>query len=137
MALLLQIYTAARPGEVRGARWGQIDFENRLWHRPAELMKGSDAPPHTVTLSAPALTLLRQLRKSDISPERLIFPGQNGGLFSDMTMSKVIRDLGLPFDAHGFRSSFRDWAAEQMPNIPDPVAEAALAHLVPDKVIRA
>lgn len=137
IALLLQIFTAARPGEVRGARWGQVDFESRLWHRPAELMKGFDAPPHTVTLSAPALSLLDQLLKKRRDPEGLIFPGQRGGLISDMTMNKVIRDLGLSYDAHGFRSSFRDWAAEQMPNIPDPVAEAALAHLVPDKVIRA
>lgn len=137
MALLLQILTAARPGEVRGARWGQIDFENRLWHRPAELMKGSDAPSHTVTLSAPAIALLRQLATVGCSPERLILPGQGGRMFSDMTMNKAIRDLGQQFDAHGFRSSFRDWAAEQMPNIPDPVAEAALAHIVPDKVVRA
>ncbi len=56
---------------------------------------------------------------------------------SDMTLNKVIRTAGLPFDAHGFRSSFRDWAAEMMPEIPDPVAEAALAHIVPDKVVRA
>ena len=49
----------------------------------------------------------------------------------------MIRTAGLPYDAHGFRSSFRDWAAEMMPEIPDPVAEAALAHVVADKVVRA
>jgi hypothetical protein len=52
-------------------------------------------------------------------------------------MAKVLRTAGLPHDAHAFRSSFRDWAAEKMPEIPDPVAEAALAHVVPDKVVRA
>lgn len=56
---------------------------------------------------------------------------------SDMTMNKVLRDMGSPFDAHAFRSSFRDWAAECMPAVPDPVAEAALAHAVPDQVVRA
>ena len=56
---------------------------------------------------------------------------------SDMTISKVMRDADLPYVPHGFRSSFRDWAAEQMPHIPDPVAEAALAHVVPDAVVRA
>lgn len=54
-----------------------------------------------------------------------------------MTLSKIMRDSGLPFTVHGFRSSFRDWAAEAMPDIPDPVAETALAHTVPDKVIAA
>lgn len=54
-----------------------------------------------------------------------------------MTISKVIRDGKLPYVPHGFRSSFRDWAAEKMPHVPDPVAEAALGHAVPDAVIRA
>ena len=58
-------------------------------------------------------------------------------MISDMTMNKVLRKADLPYDAHAFRSSFRDWAAEKMPEIPDPVAEAALAHVVPDKVVRA
>jgi integrase len=54
-----------------------------------------------------------------------------------MTISKIMRDAKQPYVPHGFRSSFRDWAAELMPNIPDPVAEAALAHAIPDKVISA
>ncbi len=137
-ALLFQIYTAARPGEVRGARWGQIDLDKREWIRPASLMKGNDASAHTVTLNDAAVALLKQT-KGDATPkpDQLVFPGQRGGMLSDMTMNKVLRTAGQPYDAHGFRSSFRDWAAEKMPEIPDPVAEAALAHVVPDKVVRA
>jgi integrase len=137
-ALLFLIYTAARPGEVRGARWGQIDLTKRDWNRPCELMKGVDAPPHAVTLNAVAVALL-ELVKGDRTPkpDELIFAGLRGAMMSDMTMAKVLRTAGLPYDAHAFRSSFRDWAAEKMPEIPDPVAEAALAHVVPDKVVRA
>ncbi|MEN2787557.1 tyrosine-type recombinase/integrase [Sphingomonas qilianensis] len=136
--LLFQIYTAARPGEARGARWGQIDLAKREWQRPAELMKGFGSPAHTVTLNHAAIALLTEL-KGDRTPKPtdLVFAGQRGGMMSDMTLNKVLRTAGLPHDAHGFRSSFRDWAAEQMPHIPDPVAEAALAHVVSDKVIAA
>lgn len=138
MALLFQIYTAARPGEVRAARWGQIDFAKRDWNRPAEMMKGVHAPPHTVTLNEGAVDLLKRLL-GDREPlcDELIFPGQRGAMLSDMTLNKIIRAAGLPYDTHAFRSSFRDWAAEKMPEIPDPVAEAAIAHAVPDKVVRA
>ncbi|MGW8188891.1 tyrosine-type recombinase/integrase [Sphingomonas hankookensis] len=137
-ALLFQIYTAARPGEVRGARWEQIDLDKREWNRPASLMKGKDASAHTVTLNDTAVALLKQTKGDAIpKPDQLVFPGQRGGMLSDMTMNKVLRTAGQPYDAHGFRSSFRDWAAEKMPEIPDPVAEAALAHVVPDKVVRA
>ncbi len=137
-ALLLQIFTAARPGEVRAARWGQIDFTKRNWNRPAELMKGFGAPPHTLTLNAAAITLLQQVKGNhEPKSDDLIFPGKAGMIMSDMTMNKVLRAAKRPYDAHGFRSSFRDWAAENMPGIPDPVAEAALAHTVSDKVIAA
>lgn len=137
-ALLLQIYTAARPGEVRGARWGQIDLEKREWNRPASLMKGNDAAAHTVTLNDAAVALLTQMKGDETpKPDQLVFAGLRGGMLSDMTMNKVLRTAKQPYDAHGFRSSFRDWAAEKMPEIPDPVAEAALAHVVPDKVVRA
>jgi integrase len=66
-----------------------------------------------------------------------VFPARAGGALSDMTISKIMRADKLPYVPHGFRSSFRDWAAELMPNIPDPVAEAALAHAIPDKVVSA
>jgi integrase len=138
MALLFQIYTAARPGEVRAARWGQVDLVKRDWNRPAEMMKGVHAPPHTVTLNHAAVAILEQLRGGrNPNPAELIFPGQRGAKLSDMTLNKIIRTAKLPYDTHAFRSSFRDWAAETMSEIPDPVAEAALAHTVPDKVVRA
>lgn len=137
-ALMLHILTAARPGEVRRARWGQIDFAKCDWNRPADMMKGVHAGPHTVTLNAAAIALLNEI-KGDRTPDPtdLIFPGQRAALMSDMTMNKVMLVAKRPYDVHGFRSSFRDWAAEKMPDIPDPVAEAAIAHVVPDKVISA
>jgi integrase len=135
-ALLFQILTAARPGEVRAACWEQIDLMKQEWKRPATMMKASEA--HVVTLNDAAIRLLTFVKsdRSQIHTD-LIFPGQRGVMMSDMTMSKVLRTAGLSYDAHGFRSSFRDWAAEMMPAIPDPVCEAALAHTVPDKVVRA
>ena len=137
-ALALQILTAARPGEVRLAKWERFDLDVGLWHRPAELMKGRRAKAHSVTLSPQAIALLTDRRKlTDPKLADLVFPGRDGRPLSNMTARKVLRDAGLTFDAHGFRSSFRDWAAEKMPHIPDPVAEAALAHLVPDKVVSA
>lgn len=138
MALLFQIHTAARPGEVRGARWGQIDFAKRNWNRPAAMMKGVHAPAHTVALNNAAVLVLKQIL-SDTTPlpTDLVFPGRGGASLSNMTMAKVLRAAKVPYDAHAFRSSFRDWAAEKMPEIPDPVAEAALAHVVSDTVVRA
>jgi integrase len=135
-ALLLLIFTAARPGEVRRGRWKQLDLSRQDWNRPADIMK--ERVPHTVTLNTPALELLEEI-KAEREPKAgdLFFPNRTGNPLSDMTMNKVLRSAGLPFDAHGFRSSFRDWAAEMMPHIPDPVAEAALAHSVPDAVVRA
>lgn len=135
-ALLFQILTAARSGEVRSAQWCHIDLAAGDWNRPAELMKGREA--HTVTLSAAAVALLdERKRAASPKPDDLVFPSRSGGMLSDMTLSKVLRDMNLPYTPHGFRSSFRDWAAEQMTDVPDAVAEAALAHVVPDKVVRA
>ncbi|WP_267393407.1 MULTISPECIES: integrase arm-type DNA-binding domain-containing protein [unclassified Sphingomonas] len=135
-ALLLQILTAARTGEIRSARWANMDLERGDWNRPAELMKSRE--PHTVTLNTAAVALLERIvaaRKP--KPGDLVFPSAKGTMISDMTLSKVMRDAKQPYTPHGFRSSFRDWAAEQMHQIPDAVAEAALAHAVPDKVVRA
>ena len=136
LALLFLVYTAARSGEVRSARWSHIDLKEKLWNRPAELMKSRVA--HSVTLNEGALAVLKRaalLRSSD--EDGLIFPNGKGDKISDMTISKIMRDMGLSFVPHGFRSSFTDWAAEKMPSVPDVVAEAALAHVIPDKVQRA
>lgn len=134
-ALLFLIYTAARSGEVRGAKWSQIDWVNRLWHRPADLMKGRNAKSHTVTLNDQAIELMELAKRLSTNDSDLIFPGRKGQPLSDMTLSALMSEIrGTP---HGFRSSFRDWAAEKMPHIPDPVAEAALAHKVDNKVVAA
>lgn len=135
LALLFLIFTAARSGEVRGARWCQIDLAQRLWHRPAELMKGRNAKAHIVTLNKEALATLELARQFRRSATELIFPSRSSRELSDMALSSFMDNLyGTP---HGFRSSFRDWAAEKMPHIPDPVAEAALAHKVSNKVVAA
>lgn len=136
LGLLLAILAPARPGEVRHARWKHFDLNKADWNRPPELMKNKKA--HTITLNAPAVALLKRLHaERSPNPDDLVFPGQKGKPMSDMTLSKALKTAKQPYDAHGFRSSFRDWAAEQMPETPDAVAEAAIAHLVPDKVIRA
>jgi integrase len=135
-ALMFLLFTAARSGEVRSARWSHIDFEASTWNRPPHLMKNRTA--HTVTLNRLAVALLER-RFAEASPrtDDLIFASRNDKPMCDMTITKVLKDANIPYTVHGFRSSFRDWAAEQMPMIPDPVAEAALAHVVPDKVIAA
>jgi integrase len=136
LALIFQILTAARPGEVRAARWGHIDLKARHWNRPADLMKTGVA--HTVTLNDAALAVLQQAKAAHHpAADTLIFPGRGSGMFSDMTLNKVLRDAKQPFDAHGFRSSFRNWAAEQMHHLDDSVAEAAIAHVIKDAVVRA
>ena len=134
--LLFVILTAARSGEVRSARWSQLDIDAGTWTRPAGMMKGGDE--HTVTLSTPALRLLKEAHafRADKDDE-LVFPGTGGRPLSDMTLLKIVKAHGGGFSVHGFRSSFRTWAAEQMPLIPEAVAEAALAHAVPDAVVRA
>ena len=137
LALLFVIATAARSGEVRKARWDQIDLERKLWNRPASIMKGRE--PHVITLNDAAIAILERAKRHRRSSDKdaLVFASSAGKVLSDMTVSKVMRDAKLPYVPHGFRSSFRDWAAEQMPHVPDAVAEAALAHAVPDKVVAA
>lgn len=135
-ALLFLILTAARSGEVRSARWKDIDFERKEWNRPANLMKNRLA--HTVTLSDPAIELLKSMKgTSEPNGESVIFAAASGKALSDMTLTKVLKTAKCAFTVHGFRSAFRDWAAERMPEVPDSVAEAALAHVVPDQVVRA
>jgi integrase len=137
LALLFVMLTAARSGEVRSAKWSHIDLEARTWTRPAELMKSRE--PHVVTLSPAAMTVLEQAKAlRTFSREGLVFPGAARGRgLADMTLLKIVKAEAGPFTVHGFRAAFRTWAAEQMPTIPEAVAEAALAHTVPDAVVRA
>lgn len=135
LALEFAILTAARSGEVRGARWHEINESERLWIVPAERMKGGRE--HSVPLTDAALDVLRRVapyRRVSDGDDALIFPGQkHGSQLSDMSISAVLRRLEIGFTVHGFRSSFRDWCGDRT-NFPREVAEAALAHLVGDEV---
>lgn len=127
-ALEFLILTAARSGEVRGAMWAEIDFVAKTWTIPASRMKA--AKEHRVALSSSAIKLLRDIPKSDSS---LVFPAPRGGQLSDMTLTAVVRRMNAQAVPHGFRSTFRDWAAE-CTNYPRDVAEMALAHSIGSKV---
>lgn len=127
LALLFTILTAARSGEVRAAQWDHVDLEERTWTRPAALMKMRHG--HVITLSEAAVALLK--RASEVlGREGLIFPSAKGKPLSDMTLTRVMRVAGEASTVHGFRSAFRDWAAEKMPTVPAMVAEMALAHKI-------
>ncbi|QEA13553.1 tyrosine-type recombinase/integrase [Comamonas flocculans] len=126
-ALEFAILTAARSGEVRGATWDELDFENRLWTIPAGRMKAGRE--HRVPLSAAAVTLLKKLPGVADSP--YVFPGARGPL-SDMSLTAVLRRMNVDCVPHGFRSSFRDWAAAG--NWPRELAELSLAHVTKGKV---
>jgi integrase len=135
LALLFAIATAARSQEVRLARWEQIDLDRRLWARPAQIMKTSVA--HTVTLSPAAVVLLRMAADKWGSAGHVFPSAREGRPLSDMALSKLMRLAGRPETVHGFRSSFRDWAAEEMPTVPAMVPEMALAHKVGTKTEQA
>jgi len=128
-ALEFTILTAARSGETRGATWAEIDFDNKLWTIPGSRMKMGKE--HRVPLSDAAVSILNLQEKGD--PSSLIFTAVRGGLLSDMTLTAVLRRMEIPAVPHGFRSTFRDWAAEQT-NYSRDVAEMALAHSIGDKV---
>jgi integrase len=133
LALRFLILTAARSGEVRLATWQEVDLKQALWAIPAKRMKAGKE--HVVPLSAPALSILKELKDAfGTKPSAVIFPGKGSKALSDMTLTKVLRtDLPGPHTVHGFRSSFRDWAAEQTDFAGD-VVEAALAHTIANKV---
>ena len=130
-ALEFAILTAARTGEVIGARWEEISLAEKLWTVPGERMKAGKE--HRVPLSAPALAILDDLAK--VREGEFVFPGgRRGRPISNMAMLMTLRRMKRDdLTAHGFRSSFRDWAAERT-TFPAEVAEMALAHTVSDKV---
>jgi integrase len=135
LALEFAILTAARSGEVRGATWAEIDLAAGLWTVPAERMKAGRQ--HQVPLSPAAIDCLsraRPLRRAVKPGEAdLVFPSTfRAAPLSDMALTKLLRDLGAGVTAHGFRSSFRDWAAETTA-YPAEVVEMALAHSIANK----
>ena len=125
MAFEFLVLTAARSGEVRLATWGEVDRDGAVWTVPAERMKTQRE--HRVPLSDRALEVLREASKY-ADGSGLVFPSQSGRVLSDMTISKLVKEQGIPAVPHGFRSSFRDWCSDT--GQPREVAEMALAHVV-------
>lgn len=127
-ALEFAILTATRSGEVRGATWGEIDLSAATWTIPSERMKAKKE--HRIPLSAPAVALLKSLPRLDGTD--LLFPNSKGAKLSDMTLGAILKRMGQNVTAHGFRSTFRDWAGETTA-YPREVIEHALAHQLKDK----
>lgn len=136
-ALQFLILTAVRSGSVRAAEWSEIDFAKKLWVIPAKHTKTKHE--HRVPLAPQAITLLKSLPQLVGHP---IFPGARGGELSDMTLSQLMRgmqergELTVKAVPHGFRSTFRDWAAE-CTAYPDEIRKAASGHTVGDAVQKA
>ena len=135
-ALRFLVLTAARSGEVRGATWNEIDFEQKEWCIPAERMKTNSE--HRVPLSAGAVEVLKQACVLSDGKE-LVFPSpmRLGQSLSSMSLTKLLRDTGLAAKAtvHGFRSSFRTWASEKT-DADHSVMELSLSHRVGSAVER-
>jgi integrase len=136
LAFELLILTATRSGETRNALWDEFDLAKATWTIPASRMKSKKE--HKVPLGSRCLEILgeAQLLRTSDGPD-YVFPGSvKGKPLSDMTLSKLLKELKVDAVPHGFRSSFRDWAAEQT-NIPREVCEFALAHVINDKAEKA
>ena len=119
------ILTAARTNESIGATWDEIDVISQTWTIPVERMKANK--PHRVPLSSRALAIVQEM--SLLKTNEFVFPGLKRGL-SNMAMLQLLKRMGLPeLTVHGFRSSFRDWAAETT-HYPNEVVEMALAHTI-------
>ena len=132
-AIEFMILTATRRGETFGARWEEMDLGQRMWTVPAPRMKARRE--HRVPLSARAITILMEM--AEVRCNEFVFPGMKQGCpWSRSTSKRVFQRLNVKATAHGFRSSFRDWAAE-MTSHPREAAEIALAHAVGDAVERA
>ena len=117
------VLTAARSGEARGAVWGEIDFEDETWTVPEDRIKMR--VEHCVPLSSRALEILRK-RYVEGTGHGLIFPSPTGREYSDVTVTKLLRELGIRAVLHGFRASFRTWCADT--RVEWEVAETCLAH---------
>jgi integrase len=131
----LMVLTAARPGEARGMRWDEVDWDADLWNIPASRMKAGKE--HRQPLSIQAMVLLRTARGKLDNGTGLVFPHpKNGKPLSEAALKQRADKCKLDCDAHGFRSSFRDWAAEQSGASYDAI-EMSLAHAVGNQVERA
>lgn len=122
----LQVLTASRPGEVAEARWEEFDLDARTWTIPRERMKAERE--HRIPLAGPAISLLRGLPKEG----EHVFPGPKGKPLTTAAGLKMVKSLRPGITAHGFRSTFRDWAGETTAH-PREVIEHALAHRLKDK----
>ena len=131
-ALEFLILTAARSGEVSGARWAEIDLARQIWVVPANRMKAGKE--HTVPLCDRADEILEGLPRED-GNDRLFIGAHKGTGLRSGAMLVVLRSIQAGFVTHGFRSSFRDWAAER--GYDREIAEEALAHAVGNQVERA
>ena len=147
-ALEFAILTACRSGEIFGATWQEIDFQNKVWTIPKERMKAEKE--HRVPLSEPAIELLKSIQ-ADTGPQNYIFPApRTDSMLSDMSLTALIKrmheqklkenSLGYidpkqnrVITTHGFRSTFRDWSADKT-EYPREVCEHVLAHKLPDEV---
>ncbi|HEX3919379.1 MAG TPA: integrase arm-type DNA-binding domain-containing protein [Caulobacteraceae bacterium] len=135
-ALEFAILTAARTGEALGSVWGEINLADKVWLIPAERMKGKKA--HRVPLSDVAVAILTSLKPADAEPGDFVFPGAKPGRpLSNMAFLMLLRRMSRDdLTAHGFRSTFRDWAFE-VSGFPGELAEAALAHVAGNAVVQA
>ena len=129
LAFEFMVLTATRTGEARLARWDEIDLEARTWTVPASRMKAGKA--HRVPLSDRAVKVLREAEDL-FGSEGLLFPSRRGKVLNQTTIYTMLRRLGIPSTAHGFRASFRTWCGDSAQ--PRELAEAALAHVVPNRV---
>lgn len=133
LALQFTILTAARSGEVRGMTWDEVSLEDAVWIIPGARMKaGRD---HRVPLSTHAKAILTTMNELKLDDKNVVFPGvRDGKPLSDMTLTAVLKRMErTDITVHGFRSTFRDWAAE-VTDYPREMAEMALAHTVSDQV---
>ena len=130
LAFEFLVLTATRSGEVRNARWDEIDRDGAVWTIPAERMK--NGREHRVPLSDRALELLDEAAKL-ATADGSVFPSPRGRVLPQKYLSELMRALQVDAVPHGFRSSFRDWAAE-CTDVPREVCELALAHVNGDRV---
>jgi integrase len=132
-AFELLILTATRTSEVQRATWAEIDLDQQVWTLPADRTKSGRV--HRIPLTARAIEILEETTPQQRADRgAFVFPGHKPGKpLSSMTFLQTARRLTTaPITSHGFRSSFRDWSAEQT-TIPRDVCEAALAHVLDDK----